>query len=62
MDDHSYKPMCRLCGNEMYMTRFQSTVTDDGIDREQYFECLWCNETDFVMSHVPHPRSKELAA
>lgn len=62
MYDSPHKPTCRLCGNQMYLMRFQSTVTDEGIDREQFFECLSCNETDFVMSHAPHSRIKERAA
>jgi hypothetical protein len=59
-NEHTFN--CRHCGNQMHMTRFQSTVTDVGIDREQYYECLWCDQTDFVASHTPHARQKELAA
>lgn len=55
-------PVCRRCGNQMFMTRFQSTVSDKGIDRDQYYECLWCDETDFVTSYTPTSESKVLAA
>jgi hypothetical protein len=41
-------PRCKLCGNEMYMTRFQSDVSVKGIDRNYYYECLWCGENDTI--------------
>jgi hypothetical protein len=56
------RPKCKFCQNEMYMTRFQSNVTDTGIDREQAYECLWCGETDKVFSHTSHSKRDELAA
>jgi hypothetical protein len=37
-------PRCENCGQEMYMTRFQSDVSPEGIDREHLYECLWCGE------------------
>jgi hypothetical protein len=45
----------------MSMTRFQSTVTATGIDREHLYECLWCGETDKAVSHIAH-KTKEDAA
>ena len=54
-------PRCRLCGNAMSMTRFQSTVTATGIDREHLYECLWCGETDKAVSHIAH-KTKDDAA
>jgi hypothetical protein len=62
MSDNEQNPKCRHCGNQMYLTRFQSTVTDAGIDREQFYECLWWEERDFVTSHMSHTKRKELAA
>jgi hypothetical protein len=56
------KPKCRLCGNEMCVTRFQSSVTELGIDREYAYECLWCGDTDKVISHEARIPKKELAA
>jgi hypothetical protein len=41
-------PRCKRCGNEMYMTRFQSDVSPDGIHRERLYECLWCGEDELV--------------
>jgi hypothetical protein len=41
-------PRCKTCGNEMYMTRFQSEVSPGGIHREHLYECLWCGEDEVV--------------
>jgi hypothetical protein len=62
MTDSEQKPRCKYCGNQMLMTRFQSEVTDRGIDKEYAYECLWCEDSQKLTFHVPHPRSKELAA
>lgn len=62
MSETEQKPRCRMCGNQMYMTRFQSEVTGQGVDREYAYECLWCEETEKVRFHVPHPQTQELAA
>jgi hypothetical protein len=32
----------------MYMTRFQSDVSPDGIHREHLYECLWCGEDEVM--------------
>jgi len=37
-------PRCKTCGSEMYMTRFQSDISPDGIHREHLYECLWREE------------------
>jgi hypothetical protein len=62
VSDIERKPKCRLCGNEMCVTRFQSSVTEFGIDREYAYECLWCGDTDKVISHETRIPKKELAA
>jgi hypothetical protein len=56
------RPRCKSCGNEMCMTRFQSSVTDTGIDREYAYECLWCGGTDKVSLRTVNPQKAELAA
>ena len=62
MSDTEQKPHCKLCGNLMYMTRFQSSVTEKGIDREHAYECLWCGETDKILPHLPAKRDQAQAA
>jgi len=62
MPSNEQTPRCKLCGNEMYVTRFRSTVTNAGIDHEYAYECLWCDNTDKVVSHVAHSQSAELTA
>jgi hypothetical protein len=59
--DHA-APVCRRCGNEMYMTRFLSDLSEHGIDREQYYECLWCEDDDAIEVHAPPPQSVEYTA
>ena len=53
-------PRCKSCGNGMCMTRFQSSVTEAGIDREYAYECLWCGGTDKVSMHAVHTSKAEL--
>jgi hypothetical protein len=48
MRDGDRAPRCKTCGNEMYMTRFQSDVSSNGIHRERLYECLWCGEDELV--------------
>jgi hypothetical protein len=43
-------PRCKVCGEQMYMTRFQSDVSPQGINREQLYECLWCGEGEMMRS------------
>ena len=62
MSDNAHKPYCKFCGNQMYLTRFQSSVTDKGIDREHAYECLWCGETDKVFSYIPARRDESVTA
>jgi hypothetical protein len=62
MSGSEQKPRCKFCNNEMYMTRFQSSVTDTGIDKEYAYECLWCDNTEKISFHVAHAHAKELAA
>jgi hypothetical protein len=56
------RPRCKSCGNEMCMTRFQSSVTERGIDREYAYECLWCGGTDKVSLSTDHTPRTELTA
>ena len=53
MSDGKHILRCKLCGSQTYMVRFQSTVTDSGISREHAYECLWCEETEKVILHLP---------
>jgi hypothetical protein len=32
----------------MYMTRFQSDVSPETIDRQHLYECLWCGEDEMI--------------
>jgi hypothetical protein len=49
---------CKLCGNQMYVTRFVSETTDRGC----VYECLWCDETEKVIEQKPHSQENEIAA
>jgi hypothetical protein len=48
MRENNSAPRCKACGQEMYMTRFQSEVSPQRIKREQLYECLWCGEGEIM--------------
>jgi hypothetical protein len=56
-------PRCKLCGHEMYMTRFLADVSGSGIDREHHYECLWCGESDTIgIPRTPRGPVEQVAA
>lgn len=54
------KRRCKLCGNQMYKTRFQTT--DRGTDPESAYECLWCEETESLSFNIRRSQPEELVA
>jgi hypothetical protein len=59
MHEKDLAPRCKVCGNEMYMTRFQSDVSPQGVNREHLYECLWCGEGEVRHFAEQRLQSKE---
>jgi hypothetical protein len=57
--DNPTAPRCKLCGHEMYMTRFLADVSEKRIDRDYYYECLWCGDDGAVKIHAAAERHVE---
>ena len=50
------KPRCAQCGNALCIIRSKTMVSQTEIDRTLHYECLWCEHTEVLNTHMPAPR------
>jgi len=60
MSDNGQNPF-HLFGSELSFVRFQSTVTEKSIDKEDVYECTWCDNVEKRAFHVAHRQLSEVA-